>query len=430
MSTDSNNRAARHLPLQWISRDGWIIILARGLRSFGTGSLGVLLAIYLDFLGLSLLQIGLFLSLTMAGSAFFSFVVALIGDTLGRRRLLILFTALSVAGLVVMAFTDLFLVLAVVAFVGNLNVGGGGGGGPVQPLEMASLPETAPAHKRTELFAIYRMASMGIGALGALSAGFPELYQSAFGISELSAFRVMFITYALLAALGALMYVFLSSAVEVPFTRARWTNPLRLPSRGPIFTMAGLFSVDHFASTLVISTLVALWFHTKFGVELASLAFLFFGFQIMAAISFWLAAKIANRIGLVNTMVFTHIPPTVILIIMPFMPFAWIASILWLVRGFLSMMDIPVRDSYTMAVVAPNERSAMAGIHNVTRSAAGAVSPTIATLVWNTLSSSAPFVMGGGLKLVYLLGFYLMFRNVRPPEEEQRRAEPVQKTKV
>jgi len=405
------------LSLRWVSRDGKLIILSRGVSTFARGSIAILLALYLDKLGFSLVQIGMFLSAGVAGSAFFAFIVSLIAEKVGRRRLLVTLTLMSAASGLALIFIADFLPLIFFAFLGNIPGAGGGAVGPVQPLEQASLPDTAPPEKRTDLFAIYRIVAVGGMAMGALAAGLPTLLQDTFGMSEIYAYKAMFIGFAFFLLVGALLYSLLSSAVEVGGSEQRWVNPFRLPSRRLIFTLTGLFSLDHFAGSLFMQTLAAYWFHTRFGMELESLAVVFFFAHLLAAISLWVAAKLANRIGLINTMVFTHIPSSLFLIAAAFAPVAWLAVVFWQLRAFLSMMDVPTRDSYTMSVVQPNERVAMAGIHIVGRSISGTVGPSVSTALWHALSASVPLVACAVLKIIYDLSLYFMFRNVKPPQE-------------
>jgi MFS family permease len=407
------------LSLGWINRDGKLIILSRGLCTFAQGFIAVLLALYLEKLGFSLIQIGAFLSAGVAGSAFFAFLVSLVAEKVGRRRLLVTFTVMSAAAGLALVFIDKFLPLMFVAFVGSIS--GRGGMGPVQPLEQATLSDAASAEKRTDLFAVYRIIAVGGTALGALAAGLPTIYQNAFGLSEIYAFKVMFIGFAFLSLIGALLYGLLSSAVEVSGSQQRWVNPLRLPSRRLIFTLAGLFSLDHFAGSLFLESLAAYWFYTRFGLELEQLALVFFLSNLLVAISLWLAAKLANRIGLINTMVFTHIPASLFLIVAAFAPAAWIAVLFWQLRAFFSMMDVPTRDSYTMSVVQPEERVAMAGIHTVGRSISGTIGPSVATALWLAVSAAAPLIGCGVLKITYDLSLYFMFRNVKPPQEVRER---------
>ena len=407
------------LSLGWVNRDGKLIIVTRGVCTFAYSSIAVLLALYLDKLGFSLLQIGFFLSAGVAGSAFFAFLVSLISEKAGRRRLLVTFTLMSaVAGLALVFFDD-FLPLVFVAFLGSIT-GGAAAGGAVQSLEQASLTDTAPSERRTDLFAIYRIIALGGAALGTLAAGLPTIYQNTFGMSEIYAYKVMFVSFALFLLVGVLLYSLLSSAVEVGGSEQRWSNPLRLPSRRLIFTLTGLFSLDHFAGSLVLQSLAAYWFYTKFGLELESLALVFFFSQLLAAISLWLAAKLANHIGLINTMVFTHIPSSLFLIAATFAPTAWIAVLFWQLRSFLGQMDVPTRQSYTMSVVQPNERVAMASIHVVGRSVSGTIGPSVATALWQALSASVPLITCGVLKIIYDLSLYFMFRNVKPPQEAQK----------
>ena len=412
---------SRKLPLAWVSRDGKIIILARSVRTFAQGSIAVLFAVYLDMLGFSLTQIGVFFSFGVAGAALFAFLVSLVAEKVGRRRLLIVFTLMTAVAGVVLVLTNDVVVLTAFAFLGTLTgVGGGGGAHPTQPLEQASLVDTVPVDRRTDLFAAYGIASTGAAAVGALAAGLPDVFQDYFGVSELGAFKAMFAAFVVLLLVAALLYGFLSSGVEVRADARQWVNPLTLPSRRIIFTLTGLFSVDHFAGSLLLQSLVAYWFSTRFGLELGALALVFFFSQILSAISLWLAAKIAARIGLINTMVFTHIPASLFLIAAAFAPTATLAVIFWQLRSFLAQMDVPTRTSYTMAVVGPEERVAMAGIHIVGRSVSGIGGPSVATALWQTVSASAPLLACGVLKIAYDISLYFMFRNVKPPEEAEK----------
>ncbi len=406
---------------QWLSRDAMMIILARGIRTFAQGFVAVLIALYLTELGFSLVQIGVFLSVGVIGVAFFAFLVGLVAGRVGRRPLLILFAMTSAGAGLALFFVDQFLILLVFSFLGSLSTGGGGGGeSPAQPLEVASLPDTAPDGKRTDLFAIYNIVARTGTALGALAAGLPALYQIAFEMTILDAYRVMFIAFAVLQVIGALLYSLLSTGIEGAAAERKWINPLKLPSRRRIFTLTGLFSVDTFTTAMVTQSLIAYWFFTKFGLELGSLALVFFVSHLLTATSLWVAAKIANRIGLLNTMVFTHIPSSLFLVAAAFAPTAWLAVLFWQLRAFLAQMDNPTRDSYTMAVVGPEERVAMASIHMVGRSALGAAGPSATTALWSLLSASAPLVGSAVLKIGYDLSLYAMFRNVRPPEEVRR----------
>ena len=407
------------MPLGWISRDGKLVILARGVRSFAQGSIAVLLAIYLDRLGFSVFLIGVFLTSGVAGGAVFAVLVGILGDWIGRRRLLAVFPIMSASVGVVLVLSDNFLLLAVVAFVGAFTMEGMGTN-PMHPLELSSLAETAAPERRTDLYAIFNIARTVGTAFGALAVGLPDRYQRPLGLSEVDALKVMFLGYALLTASGAFIYLMLTPAVEARASESRWVNPFRLPSRRFIFTLSGLFSVDHFASGLMVTALVSYWFFTKFGVGLAPLGFIFAASNIITAISLWVSAKLSNRIGLLNTMVFTHGFSAVLLILMPFLPWAWLAVVAWQVRSFFGQMDIPPRDSYMMTIVSSRERTAMASMFTISRSTMQSLSPTVATALWSAVSSSVPFVGSGALRLIYDAMLYMMFRNVKPPEERQR----------
>ena len=377
----------------------------------------------MDKLGFSLTQIGAFLSAGVAGTAFFASLVSLISEKVGRRRLLVIFTLLSAVAGLAFVFTDDFLLLICVGFLGSI-VGGAGAGGVVQPLEKASLADTASSEKRTDLFALYGITAVGAGALGALAAGLPAIYQNTFGMTEIHAYKAMFVGFTFFLSVGALTYGLLSSAVEVGGSEQRWVNPLRLPSRRLIFTLTGLFSLDHFAGSLFMQSLAAYWFHIRFGMELESLALVFFFSQILAAISLWLAAKLANLIGLINTMVFTHIPASLFLIAAAFSPTATLAIIFWQLRAFFSRMDVPTRDSYTMSIVHRDERVAMAGINVVGRSIAGTAGPSVGTALWVAFSATVPLIGSAILKITYDLSLYFMFRKVKPPQEASGEEQP------
>ena len=407
--------------LSWINRDAWLITAARGTRTFSQSFISVIIALYLAELGFNLVQIGAILTAGIAGVSFFAFVVGLISGRVGRRRLLVIFSLLAAASGLAMYFAETFIPLMVIAFLGSLSTGGGGGGeSPAQPLEVAILPDTAPPERRTDIFAIYGIVARTGTFLGALAAGLPVLFQGPLGLPVLLSFKAMFLGFAICQLAGAALYAYISPGVEASTTRQQWQNPLKLPSRRRIFTLTGLFSVDTFTTSMVMQSLMAYWFFTKFGLTLESLAFVFSLSHLLTASSLWIAAKIANRIGLLNTMVFTHIPSSFFLLAAAFAPSATLAIVFWQCRAFLSQMDVPTKESYTMAVINPEERVAMASIHMVSRSAAGAIGPTVTTAIWNITSAWTPLVGSALLKIGYDLSLYFMFRNVRPPEEEER----------
>ena len=412
------------MSLRWISRDGWLIIMARTLRTFAQASIAVFFAFYLELLGYSLTEIGLLVTVGSAGSALLSTSVIFIGETLGRRRLLIIFSMIvGVAG-VGYALTDRYLLLAIITFfVGSMAISGSGPRGPFNPLETAALPDAAVAGRRTDLYAVagiwQRVGRFG----GTLSASLPVVLVAWLGIGELDSYKVMFVLYTVLMVLSALLYAGLSPAIDSGAARQRFQNPFTLPSRRTIFGLAAIFSVDSFATRFVFFSLVALWFKTKFGLDLAEVSFIFAGSMLMNGVSLWVAAKLSNRIGMLNTIVFTHIPAVIFTVAIPFAPWAWLAITFWFSRAFFSQMDGPPRQSYTMSIVNREERVAMAGISNVSQATVGAGVPTLAMWLWQAVSASAPFIAAGLFKTVYLTALYFAFRNVHPPQERDGAAE-------
>jgi MFS family permease len=408
------------MPFGWINGDGKLIIAIRGLRTFSHSTVSILVAIYLAVQGYSIIQVGLFLTAGSTGAAAAALLAGIFGDSFGRRRMLSIFAALAaLTGAALIATTKL-PVLAVAAFLGGFSALSGAAGG-MGPLEQAILPSTTTDERRTDIFAIYGIVGTGAVALGALTAGLPTVLQSFLGFSEVGALKTMFAGYAVSGAMIALTYTRLSSAVEISsggtdHTRA-WTNPFRFPSRGRIFTLAGLFTVDSFGSGLIPQSLAAFWFFTRFGLQPEQLGLLFFASSVLAAISLWVATRLARRIGLLNTVVFTHIPSSVFLMAVPMVPAAWMAIGLWLLRAFFAQMDVPTSQSYTMAVVGPEERSAMASASMVGRSVGIAAGPSVSTALWSATTSTFPFIVGGTLKIAYDLSLWVLFKRVIPPEE-------------
>src|SRR5256886_10590935 len=401
--------------LSWVEWDAKMAIAARATRSFAQSAVAVLIAIYLGLHGFSLVQVGAFLTVGAVGAALAAVVAGVLGDAVGRRRTLVTLSCLMALAGIVLVVSERFPVLLIAAFVGNLSgfVGGGGTG----PLEQAVLAVSVTPQRRTDLFALSSIAGTIAGSLGALASGVPTLLQRARGLGELASFRPMFVAYAVLAVLTALLYSRLSSRVELPSGEARWTNPFTLPSRGRIFTLAGLFTVDSFGTGLIVQSLVSYWFFTRFGLQPGSLGALFFASSVLTAISLWVAARLARRIGLLNTVVFTHIPASLFLIAIPFVPDAWMAMTLWLLRAFFAQMDAPTSQSYTMAVFAPERQTPMGSAPPRTRSAGLPAGPSVGTAPWTALGPSAPLPLGGTVKIAYDLTLWWLFRRVKPPEE-------------
>jgi MFS family permease len=405
------------MPFSWINRDGRLIITSRSLRLLGQGPVMVLLVIYLDLVGFTLFQTGMLVAAGLLGGAFYTVLTILLGDVIGRRRLLTLFTFFRcLTGIALALFNDPYLLICISFATGFSGVPGGGGA--LQPLGQATLAETAPPERRNELYAIYNIMATSGSALGALASGLPIILQNSLELNILDSYKFMMIWYALFSLIATILNIFLSRAIEVPEEKRHWMNPLKLPSRRKIFTFAGLFAIDHGANSLVIQGLVAFWFFTKFQMDIQSLALIFFASSLGAASSFWVGAKLANRIGLVNTMVFTRLPAGILLISLPFIPHAGFAIAIWLAYTLTKRMAMPMRQSYTMAIVEPQERVPMATVNSLTGNSVMVAGPPIATLLW-TIAASVPFVIAGCMQIVSDLLLYTTFRQVQSPEEIQ-----------
>ena len=401
----------------WITRDAVIIIVARALHTFSQGLLAVMLAVYLrEQIGLAVFLVGLFFSLGFASTAAFSFLSTFVSERVGRRTLMVSYSLITLAGSVGLAVTSNPAALVVFAFIGSFN-GAAGNVGPTQSLEQASIAGVVAPARRTELFALYRVAASTAGALGALAAGLPVALESFAGVSEPASFRIVLWGLVALRLVIALLFTLLSEQVEAERERRDWINPVRLPSSGRIFTLTGLFSLDQLAGAIIVRGLLALWFNERFGLDLASLGVLFFISQVIGVASLWVAGRVANRIGLINTMSLAHLPSGLLLLAVAFSPWAWLAVTFLLVRALFDQIDVPARDSYIMSVVQSHERVAMGSIHIVGRSISGTIGPALSTGVLAAIALSAPLVGSALVKVTYTLSLYFMFRNVKAPQE-------------
>lgn len=405
--------------MSWLSRDGKLILTARAIRAFAYGFLSVLLGLYLEEAGFAPWQVGAVLTATLAGSAVLTLIFSFFADRVGRRRLLRWSAVLMAAAGLAFAFTRRYPLLILASFTGTIGATSGEVG-PFLSLEQAILPQTAPPQRRNTLFGAYNTVGALAGAGGALFAGLPSILQRAFGFSPVQAFRTMFVVYAALAGTALLLFTQLSDQVELR-AADRQTPALGLQeSRGRVLRLSALFGLDALAGGFVVQSLIAFWFHLRWGAGPELLGPIFLGVGLLQAASYLVAARVANRIGLINTMVFTHLPSNVMLMLIPAAPTLRAAIILLLARHALSQMDVPTRQSYTMAVVAPSERAAAAGVTNVARNLAQAITPILSGYTMQVVSLGMPFLLGGGLKIVYDLAVFAMFRNVRPAEESHR----------
>jgi MFS family permease len=401
----------------WLTQDGRLILAARGIRTFAYGFLSVLLGLYLDGLGFSAWQVGAVLTATLTGSALLTIVLASVADRYGRRRMLILSSTLMAGAGLLFAVTNRYPLLILASLTGTIGATSGEVG-PFLTLEQAILPQTAPAKRRNLLFGVYNMVGGLAGAGGALFAATPALLQSRYAFTELTALRLMFVFYAILAGAALMLILRLSDRVELaPEDRAQ--GGTLQESKPIVLRLAAVFGLDSLAGGFVVQSLIAFWFHLRWGAGPELLGPIFLGVGLLQSASYLVAARVADRIGLINTMVFTHLPSNILLMLVPVAPTLQAATILILARHALSQMDVPTRQSYIMAVVAPRERAAAAGYTNVVRNLAQAITPVISGYAMQVISLGLPFIIGGGLKIIYDLTLFAMFRSIREPQEPQ-----------
>lgn len=405
--------------MPWLTQDGNLILAARAIRTFAYGYLSVLLGLYLEEAGFVPWQVGAILTTTLAGSAALTIVFSLIADRYGRRRMLRISAGLMAASGLAFAVTTRYPLLIIASLTGTIGATSGEVG-PFLSLEQAILPQTAPPQRRNALFGIYNTVGGVAGAIGSLFAGTPAVLQRGFGMSSMEALQAMFVIYAALAGGAFLLFTKLSERVEVPPAERASIAPGLRESKRMVLQLSGLFGLDSLAGGFVVQSLIAFWFHLRWGAGPELLGPIFLGVGLLQAASYLVAARLANRIGLINTMVFTHLPSNVLLMLVPAAPSLNAAIILILARHALSQMDVPTRQSYTMAVVEPPERTAAAGLTNVVRNIAQAVTPIVSGYAMQVVALGLPFVLGGGLKIVYDLTLYAMFRNIHPPEENSK----------
>ncbi len=397
-----------------------LLFTTRIIRMFGYGFLSVILALYLAQRGLGEGAIGLLFTLTLAGDAGITLWITTTADRLGRRRMLVIGAALMIMAGVIFSLTGNYILLVVTAIIGVISPSGNEIG-PFLSIEQAALSQLLPDARRTQTFAWYNLAGSFATATGALAGGgLAQLLQSA-GFSPLDSYRAVVLGYTLIGIILSILFLRLSQVVEAP--KLEEAIPIRRRfglhrSRQVVFRLSSLFAIDAFAGGLVVQSMVAYWFNIRFGVQPGVLGSIFFGANVLAGVSALSAAWIARRIGLINTMVFTHIPSNILLILVPFMPSLPLAITVLLLRFSISQMDVPTRQSYTMAVVNPDERSAAMGVTSIARSVGATLSPAI-TGQFLALPGllGAPFVIAGGLKVIYDLLVWRGFRAVKPPEE-------------
>jgi MFS family permease len=403
-------RRQLHFPL---SRDGWLLFATCGVRSFAYGFLSVILGLYLDSLNLSAAAIGSVFTAALAGGAVMTIIITSIADSAGRKALLIMGAILmALAGCVFAVSTDPIW-LALAAVFGTISPSGKEVG-PFLSLEQAILPQTTDDQHRTVVFSAYNLVGSFAGAIGALAVSIPEF----FSLPALPGYRLLVWGYVGLALLLVLLFALLSSNIEPSNESRLTTGKFGLQrSRGIVAKLAGLFALDAFAGGFIVQGVVAYWFFLRFNTDLKALGAIFFGTNSLAALSFVAAPAIARRFGLLNAMVFTHLPSNGLLLLVPLMPNLELAVFMLLVRNSLSQLDVPTRQSYTMAVVNPDERTAAAGVLSVARNAGAAVAPLFTGMILALPTIGLPFLLAGGIKILYDLSIFSVFRNIKPPEE-------------
>jgi MFS family permease len=396
-----------------------LLFSTRIIRLFCYGFLSVVLALYLTETGFDEKMVGLLFTLTLAGDAGITLWLTTHADRLGRRKTLLIGALLMAGAGGVFVITHNIVILMAAAIIGVISPSGNEIG-PFLSVEQAGLTELISNEKRTKFFAWYNMVGSFATATGALAGGWLAQILQGNGWTQLESYRLVLTGYGLGGLLLVALFLFVSPAVEVTHI-AETKHALGLhQSRKIVLKLSALFALDAFAGGLIVQSMIAYWFHVKFGVESGVLGSIFFGANVLAGISALLAVPLAAKIGLINTMVFTHIPSNILLMLVPLMPNLPLAIGLLLVRFSISQMDVPTRQSYTMAVVAPDERSAASGVTAIARSVGASLSPTLTGILFSIPALfNAPLLLAGGLKIVYDFLLFREFSAVKPPEEKK-----------
>ncbi len=411
----------RSQSLSILSQDGRLLFYTRTIRLFAYGFLSVILIIYLTQIGLSKTQIGFLLTSTLLGDAVISLWMTTIADRVGRKRMLIVGSILMVVAGIIFALTNNIVLLILVATIGVISPGGNEVG-PFLAIEQASLSHLVSDQMRTRVFAWYALVGATSTAIGALCTGFlVQVLTDHFQWTLLDSCRVVVFGYGAIGVVLFILFNRLSSEVEILKDRSTKINIFAvfkdrfgLPhSAKTVLKLSMLFTLDSFAGGFILQSIVAYWFYIRFGVDPVVLGGIFFGINVLSGLSALVSARLSSKIGLIPTMVFTHIPANLLLILVPLMPNLSWAITIYLLRSTMAQMDVPVRQSYTMAVVTPEERSAAAGVTNIARTLGMSISPIfIGPLLGHAELLQIAFFVGGGLKIVYDLLLYKNFRHI------------------
>lgn len=398
-------------PRPWL-HPATCLFAARALRDFGDGFVAILLPVYLLALGFNPLEVGIIATVSLLGSALLTIAVGFLGPRFDYRQLLLAAASLMIATGVAFAVVHDYALLLVVAFAGTINPSAGSVSVFV-PIEHAALTREVKDANRTRMFARYSLVGALASAVGALASAIPDVMTTV-GLGQLTAIKLMFVLYALVGLLGGLFYARIPKRPPASETAAALG-----PSRAIVFRLAALFSLDAFAGGFVVQSLLALWLFERFDLSLSAAGVFFFWSGVLSAFSFPVAAWLSRHIGLVNTMVFTHIPSSIALMLAALAPNLGVALALLLIRATLSQMDVPTRSSYVMAVVTEAERAAAASFTSVPRSLAAAASPALAGALFAASYKAWPFLICGALKIIYDLLLLAQFRHIKPPEERK-----------
>jgi MFS family permease len=396
-----------------LTRDGWLLFATCGVRSFAYGFLSVVLGLYLDAIGLDKVSIGWIFTAALGGGAVMTVILTAVADSFGRRRLLVLGALLMAAAGSVFAVSDSPMLLIIAAICGTISPSGKEVG-PFLSIEQAILPQTTDDQSRTSIFSAYNLVGSLFGALGALAVALPSFFL----MPPPSGYRLLVWGYVLSALVLVALFAFLSANVEAKNKAALHLHRIGVQrSRGMVAKLAGLFALDAFDGGFIVQCIVAYWFYLRYGTDLNALGGIFFGTNLLAALSFLAAPAMARRFGLLNTMVFTHLPSNFLLLLVPLMPSLELSVVMLLARNLLSQLDVPTRQSYTIAIVEPDERAAAAGVLSVSRNAGAALAPLFTGAILANPLYGWPFVLAGALKIVYDLLIFTVFKKVKPPEE-------------
>jgi MFS family permease len=404
-----------------------LLFVTRAVRLFAFGFLSVILVLYLTEVGLGYRAIGLLLTMTLLGDTAISLWMTTRADRLGRKTMLMAGAILMAAGGLVFAFTDSFFWLLLAATVGVISPSANEVG-PFLAIEQAALAQTVDGSRRTQIFARYHLVGYLATASGALACGLVDRALLEQSVPVVQRYRLILLGYAAAGVVLAVLFTFVSREVEAGGAKS---NPRISPARGArlglhrsfgvVLKLSGLFALDAFAGGFVPQSIVAGWFALHFRTDLETLGGIFFAANLLSAVSALGASWLARRYGLINTMVFTHVPANFFLILLPFMPTLSGAVVILFIRSAISQMDVPARQSYTIAVVSPDERAAAAGVTGVARTTGAALAPVLAGLLLaDPALTAGPFVAAGLLKLLYDGLLFRLFRHARPPEEQPR----------